>query len=102
VRVCDPDDLAPGEVRKFDVDGIPVALVRCNDGYHAVNDTCSHADYSLSEGEVDLDDCTIECWKHGSAFDLRTGEPESLPATKPVAVYAVRVEDDGVHVEVGR
>ena len=100
MRVCGPDDLAPGEVRKIDVDGKPVALVRCDDGYHAIGDTCSHADYSLSEGEVDLDDCTIECWKHGSAFNLLTGEPESLPATKPVAVYTVRVEDDGVHVEV--
>ena len=100
MRVCGPDDLAPGEARKFDVDGKPVALVRCEDGFHAIGDTCSHADFSLSEGEVDLDDCTIECWKHGSAFNLLTGEPESLPATKPVPVYVVRVEDDGVHVEV--
>src|SRR5262245_3989411 len=100
MRLCGPDDLAPGEARRFDVDGCPVALVRCEDGYHAIGDTCSHADFSLSEGEVDLDDCTIECWKHGSAFNLVTGEPESLPATKPVPVYVVRVEDDGVHVEV--
>jgi 3-phenylpropionate/trans-cinnamate dioxygenase ferredoxin subunit len=100
VRLCDPDDLKAGEARRFDVDGRPVCLVRIGDDFHAIGDTCSHADFSLSEGEVDEDECTIECWKHGSAFDLRTGEPESLPATRPVPVYPVRLADDGVHVEV--
>ena len=100
MRLCDPDDLKAGEARRFDVDGHPVCLVRVEDDFHAIGDTCSHADYSLSEGEVDPDECTIECWKHGSAFNLVTGEPESLPATRPVPVYLVRVEDDGVHVEV--
>ena len=100
MRLCEPDDLKPGEARRFDVDGQPVCLVRVQDEFHAIGDTCSHADFSLSEGEVDEDECTIECWKHGSAFNLLTGEPESLPATRPVPVYLVRVEDDGVHVEV--
>ena len=102
MRLCDPDDLKSGEARRFDVDGRPVCLVRVADEFHAIGDTCSHADYSLSEGEVDEDDCTIECWKHGSAFNLLTGEPESLPATRPVPVYPVRVDDEGVHVEVRR
>ena len=89
MRLCEPDDLKPGEARRFDVDGQPVCLVRIDDDFHAIGDTCSHADFSLSEGEVDEDECTIECWKHGSAFNLLTGEPESLPATRPVPVYPV-------------
>ena len=100
MRLCDRDDLKAGEARRFDVEGHPVCLVRIADEFHALGDTCSHADFSLSEGEVDEDECTIECWKHGSAFNLLTGEPESLPATRPVPVYLVRVDDDGVHVEV--
>jgi 3-phenylpropionate/trans-cinnamate dioxygenase ferredoxin subunit len=99
-RVCARDDLAAGEARRFDVDGRPVALIRVGDEFHAIGDTCSHADFSLSEGVVDTDDCTIECWKHGSAFSLRTGEPESLPATRPVPVYLVTVEGDDVSVDV--
>ena len=100
-RVCARDDLASGEARRFEVDGRPVAVVRIGEEFHAIGDTCSHADYSLSEGEVDAVGCTIECWKHGSAFDLRTGEPESLPATRPVPVYVVTVDGDDVSVEVG-
>jgi 3-phenylpropionate/trans-cinnamate dioxygenase ferredoxin subunit len=74
--------------------------VRIDDSFYAVGDTCSHEDYSLSEGEVLADACEIECWKHGSMFDLRTGEPRSLPATKPVPVYRVAVEGDDVVVEL--
>ena len=97
-RLCGRDDLAPGEARRFDVDGCPIALVRIGDGFYAIGDTCSHADFSLSEGYVDADECTIECWKHGSAFSLSTGEPESLPATRPVPVYPVTVDGDDVLV----
>ena len=99
-RVCARADLASGEARRFDVDGCPIALIRIGDQFHAIGDTCSHADYSLSEGEVDVDDCTIECWKHGSAFSLLTGEPESLPATRPVPVYRVTVDGEDVAVDV--
>jgi 3-phenylpropionate/trans-cinnamate dioxygenase ferredoxin component len=82
-----------------EVDGHPVAVVRAEDGsLHAIDDTCSHAEVSLAEGEVD--DCTIECWLHGSRFDLRTGEPTGLPATRPIAVYPVTVQDDIVLVDV--
>jgi 3-phenylpropionate/trans-cinnamate dioxygenase ferredoxin subunit len=79
--------------------GTIVAVVRDEDGdLHAVDDTCTHANVSLSEGEVD--GCTIECWLHGSRFDLRTGKPTSLPAIRPIAVYPVRVEDGTVLVDV--
>lgn len=97
-RLCGRDDLASGEARRFDVDGCPVALVRIGDDFHAIGDTCSHADFSLSEGTVDTDECTIECWKHGSAFSLETGAPSSLPATKATPVYDVDVVDGDVWV----
>ena len=77
-----------------------IALVRIDDDVYAIDDRCSHEDYSLSEGEVLAEECEIECWKHGSTFDLRTGEPQTLPATKPVAVYPVHVEGDDVMVEL--
>jgi 3-phenylpropionate/trans-cinnamate dioxygenase ferredoxin subunit len=82
------------------LDGGPdgVCLVRIGDDFYAISDRCSHADYSLSEGEIDAEDCSIECWKHGSAFSLLDGSPQSLPATQPVPVYEVHREGDDVVV----
>jgi len=100
VRLCARDELSPGEARRFDVGGLRIALVRIGDDFYAVSDTCSHEDYSLSEGEVLVEECEIECSKHGSMFDLRTGEPRSLPATTPVPVYEVHVVGDDVVVEL--
>ena len=99
-RLCRVDDLEPGTARRFDVDRHRIALVRIGDDFYAVGDRCSHADYSLSEGEVWVDEQEIECWKHGSTFSLETGEPQSLPATRPVPVYQVQVRDGEVLVEV--
>ncbi len=99
-RVLSVSDLpeVPGAVR-VEVGGVPVAVVRDEAGdLHAVSDVCSHADVSLSEGEVD--GCTIECWLHGSRFDLRTGKPTGLPATKPVPVYPVKIEGEGPDASV--
>ncbi len=92
------DDLTAGSVRRVEVDGQPVALVRCGDEVYAIGDTCSHANVSLSEGEVLCDEREIECWKHGSTFSLLTGEPQALPATRPVPVYKVAVRDGDVVV----
>ncbi len=100
VRLCAREDLAPGEARRFDVAGLRVALVRIGDEFFAVGDRCSHEDFSLAEGEVWADECEIECSKHGSTFDLRTGSPCSLPATRPVPVYELVVEGDDVSVVV--
>jgi 3-phenylpropionate/trans-cinnamate dioxygenase ferredoxin component len=100
VRLCGREELEPGSARKFEVNGYKVALVRIDDDFYAIGDVCSHEDYSLSEGEVLSEECEIECWKHGSTFDLRTGEPCSLPATRPVPVYDVRVEGDDVLMEL--
>jgi 3-phenylpropionate/trans-cinnamate dioxygenase ferredoxin subunit len=98
VTLCKVDELAPGAARRFDVDGYRIALVRIGDEFHAINDECSHEDYSLSEGEVWPEECEIECPRHGSTFDLVTGEACSLPATQPVAVYPVDVADGIVSV----
>ena len=87
VRLCARDELAPGTARRFDVDGHRIALVRIGDDFYAIGDRCSHADYSLSEGDVWEDEREIECPKHGSTFSLVTGEPQTLPATQPVPVY---------------
>jgi 3-phenylpropionate/trans-cinnamate dioxygenase ferredoxin subunit len=100
VTLCKRDELSPGEARRFDVAGRRIALVRIGDEFHAVDDECSHEDYSLAEGEVWADECEIECPRHGSTFDLLTGEPCSLPATQPIAVYKIVVDGDSVAVEL--
>ena len=100
VRLCARDDLAPGTARRFDVDEHRIALVRIGDDYYAIADRCSHADFSLSEGDVWEDELELECPKHGSTFSLLTGEPQTLPATQPVPVYAVQVDGDAVAVYV--
>ncbi len=99
-RLCTIDDIAPNTARRFDVDRFRICVVRIGDDFYAIGDRCSHADYSLSEGEIWPDEKEIECWKHGSTFSLETGEPQSLPATMPVPVYAVRVEGNDVFVDV--
>ena len=86
-------DLADGSARRVELAGRSIALVRLGERVYALGDTCSHADVSLSEGEVLGDTLEIECWKHGSAFSLETGEPQTLPATQPVPVYDVAVVD---------
>lgn len=100
-RICSLSDIEPDSAIRIDVDGHRLAVVRCGDDVYVIGDRCTHADISLSEGEVDCDVGTIECWKHGSSFRLEDGEPETLPATKPVPTYAVTVDDGGdVHVEL--
>jgi 3-phenylpropionate/trans-cinnamate dioxygenase ferredoxin subunit len=100
VDLCGFEELGDGAARRFDVGSTSIAVVRIGEEVFAIGDRCTHADVSLSEGEVDADDCTLECWKHGSQFDLRTGEPLSLPATKPTPVYEAKVVDGRVQVEV--
>jgi 3-phenylpropionate/trans-cinnamate dioxygenase ferredoxin subunit len=76
----------------------PVAVVRSEGEVYAIHDVCSHANVALSEGDVE--DATIECWLHGSRFDLRSGKPTGLPATKPVPVYSVKIEGGDVYVSL--
>ncbi len=100
VRVCGWSELADGTPRRVEVNGRAVALVRIGEQVDAIDDICSHAGVSLSEGDVDFEECALECWKHGSLFDLRTGEALTLPAVRPVAVHAVTLEGDDVLVEI--
>jgi len=92
------DEMESGTARRVDVGGIPVAVVRIGDEVYAISDVCSHANVSLSEGEVWADERELECPKHGSTFDLKTGEPVTLPATQPVPIYGVEVADGMVTV----
>jgi 3-phenylpropionate/trans-cinnamate dioxygenase ferredoxin subunit len=92
------EDLAPGTARQVVVGDHRIALVRIDDDVYAIGDRCSHQDISLSEGEVLCEERQLECWKHGSAFSLIDGEPTSLPATRPVPVYDVRVVDGEIEV----
>ena len=97
VKVCSVDDIPKGSVVRAEIDELPVAIVHAEDGeFYAIYDECSHAEVPLSEGDVE--DCTIECWLHGSRFDLKTGQPTGLPATEPVPVYPVQVRDGEVYV----
>jgi 3-phenylpropionate/trans-cinnamate dioxygenase ferredoxin subunit len=98
IRICSVGDVAPGTAHRVDVDGHRLAVVRIGDDFYVIGDECSHADYSLSEGEVWADEREIECPKHGSTFSLETGEPRTLPATQPVPTYDVVVEGDDVKV----
>ena len=99
VRVCGRGDVAKGEVVAVKVGELDLAVVHADDdNFYAVRDECSHANIALSEGE--LDGCTLECWLHGSRFDLRTGDPTGPPATEPVPIYSVEVRDGDVYVNL--
>jgi 3-phenylpropionate/trans-cinnamate dioxygenase ferredoxin subunit len=98
VRACGTSDVEPGAALAVSVDDVAVAVVRDGDDWYAIYDECSHAAIALSEGDVEGDQ--IECWLHGSRFDLRTGKPTGLPATEPVAIYPVKVEGEDVLVDV--
>jgi len=100
LRACSLSALQEDVPKRVELNGVPVAVVFTEGEVYAINDICSHANVSLSEGEVE--DCMIECWLHGSSFDLRTGKPSGLPATKPVAVYPVKIEGDDVLVSVNQ
>ncbi len=102
-QACRLSDLAPGSALRVELAGgdgaVEVAVVRTDDGeVFAISDICSHGQVSLSDGEVEGDH--IECWLHGSMFDLRTGAPQALPATKPVPTYPVTLDGEQVLVEV--
>jgi 3-phenylpropionate/trans-cinnamate dioxygenase ferredoxin subunit len=99
-RLCARDDIEPGAARRFEVGRHRICVVRIGDDFYAIGDQCSHANFSLSDGEVYGEDREIECWKHGSTFSLVDGKPQSLPATKAVPVYDVRVEGDDVMVVI--
>lgn len=98
IKVCALSELDDRKPFAATVDDVDVVLVRDGERVHALADLCSHAAVSLSEGEVSRKG--IECWLHGSCFDLETGKPSSPPASEPVDVYAVDIRDGDVFVDV--
>ncbi len=98
MKACALSDLPEEGAVRVELDGRPVCIARSRGEVFAISDLCSHADVSLAEGDVE--DGEVECWLHGSRFDLRTGQPSGLPATKAVATYAVTVEGDDVLVKL--
>lgn len=97
-RACGVDQIREGEAFAVNLDGVDVAVARHEDEFFAVQDLCTHGQVALSEGDVE--GCLIECWLHGSRFDLRSGKPTTLPATEPVATFPVQVQGDDIHVDV--
>jgi 3-phenylpropionate/trans-cinnamate dioxygenase ferredoxin subunit len=96
-RVCSVSEVSTDEALAVVAGEWDVAIARNGDEFFAIQDVCSHAEVALSEGEVT--DCTIECWMHGSRFDLRTGKPTGLPATEPVATFPIEVRGDDIYVD---
>jgi 3-phenylpropionate/trans-cinnamate dioxygenase ferredoxin component len=97
-RACALSEVPEDEALGVTIGSMDVAVARNGDEVFALQDLCSHAAVALSEGDVE--DCTIECWLHGSRFDLRTGKPTGLPATEPVATFPVDVRDGDVYVDI--
>src|SRR3954447_4518782 len=101
VTVCPAAELAAGEMRLVEADGRKIGVFRCENGeLVAIEDRCSHDDGPLAEGEFDAQTCTVECPRHGSLFDLKSGRPKTLPAYQPVETFEVREEDGEVRLEM--
>jgi 3-phenylpropionate/trans-cinnamate dioxygenase ferredoxin subunit len=100
-RVAALDELPAGSVLGVEAGGRRICLANCEGEIYAFADNCSHRDFPLSNGELDPDDCTVTCEWHGAAFDIRSGKPTCLPAVKPIEVFACRIEEGAILVEVG-
>ena len=100
VEVCPAEQLGPGEMRLVEWEDLEIGVFNCAGTVYAIEDRCSHDNGTLVEGELDQEACTIECPRHGSRFDLKTGKPLTLPAYVPVETFPVRIEDETIKVEV--
>ena len=100
IDVCPLSELAPGQMRLIEHDNIEIGVFNCEGQFYAIEDRCSHDDGPLAEGTLDEHACTIECPRHGSLFDLKTGRPKTLPAYQPVDTFPVIIEDDMIKLEV--
>ncbi|MGK2955604.1 MAG: bifunctional 3-phenylpropionate/cinnamic acid dioxygenase ferredoxin subunit [Solirubrobacterales bacterium] len=100
ISVCPVAELGPGERKIVEFDGEPIAVFNCEGEFFAIEDRCSHDDGPLAEGEWNCADKTVECPRHGSLFDLRTGKPTTLPAFQPVRTFPVEITDDTITLEV--
>lgn len=99
IKACRTDELKAGQSVRLNLTPAAIAVFKLEDGFYAIDDTCSHAQSSLAAGDVDLEDCTVECPYHGSLFEIKTGRVVSLPATRPVKTHPVRIVGDEVFVE---
>jgi 3-phenylpropionate/trans-cinnamate dioxygenase ferredoxin component len=99
ITVCSVSELSEGQMRLVEVDGTKIGVFNCGGELFAIEDRCSHDDGPLAEGEFDSATCTVECPRHGSLFDLRSGRPKTLPAYQPVETFDVSVEDGVVKLE---
>jgi 3-phenylpropionate/trans-cinnamate dioxygenase ferredoxin component len=100
IDVCTVSELPDGKRKLVEWDELEIGVFNCDGAYFAIEDRCSHDDGPLAEGEFDAETCTVECPRHGSLFDLRTGRPKTLPAYEPVDTFPVHVENDTVKLEV--
>ncbi len=100
IDVCTISELPPGERKLVEWEDLEIGVFNCGGDLLAIEDRCSHDDGPLAEGGFDADTCTVECPRHGSLFDLRTGKPKTLPAYTPVDTFPVLVEDDMIKLEV--
>ena len=100
IAVCPLAELPPGAMRLVEHDGAKIGVFNCDGALYAIEDRCSHDDGELVYGELDESDCTIECPRHGSRFDLQTGKPLTLPAYEPVETFPVTVQDGVIKIEV--
>jgi 3-phenylpropionate/trans-cinnamate dioxygenase ferredoxin component len=100
ITVCAISDLPPGAMRLVEWEDLEIGVFNCAGTVYAIEDRCSHDDGPLVEGELDEDDCTVECPRHGSRFDLKTGKPLTLPAYVPVDTFPVVIADDLIKLEV--
>lgn len=100
IDVCPLSELPPGERRIIEWEDYEIGVFNCDGELLAIEDRCSHDDGPLAEGTFDAERCVVECPRHGSLFDLRTGKPQTLPAYAPVETFPVRVEGDTIKLEV--
>jgi 3-phenylpropionate/trans-cinnamate dioxygenase ferredoxin subunit len=100
IDICPVSELPPGSFTMVDHEDVEIGVFNCDGAYLAVEDRCSHDDGDLLEGVIDFAACTIECPRHGSLFDLKTGRAMNLPAYVPIETFPVRVEGDMIRLEV--
>ncbi len=100
IDICPVHELPPGARRRVEWEDLEIGVINCEGDIVAIEDRCSHDDGSLLEGEIDTETCTVECPRHGSVFDLRTGKPLNLPAYVPIDTFPVLVVDGVIKLEV--
>ena len=100
VQLLDVEEIPEGKAKRVEIEGLRIAVTQINGEIYAVGDMCTHANYALSEGPVDTEELTIECWKHGAQFCLKTGEAISLPATRPIKTYQLETVQTSVLIHL--